>query len=495
MALYCGPTRVSPSFDPKTPVSSPIDGEFDPRSMHPASMIPLKEMTSFTDRVVRKDTDGMHPASIPSPTQLIRDGYGELVLRVKIDDGSLRPVTKEEYAKAYGIFQKYAPRLGAIPAHLEKSRIAMMREELQKLIPNVVATFIPRTLHDLLFIRKSLEEDLERERNIPFKTPGNPTNAEALEFLVRMSKNSWFTNFATDRSGSFNRIQICTPSDVERNLPALVDIGYRLNLAASQEMNRIAANVEDLSLHQIQRLVDEQLEFLERFAKFPVLDGRIFHAKEDSAPLSKFFRGFAKEGLKTTCAEKMMSLRKIALLECQEAMAKRILCYRGGSLATDSPVKLKGTKNEYLYCISFGSAAFPGLINDRTACAYYHMFEIKIGEKEDAYILVLDPSQESAQTFYTPPYTALESFFGKGETWHYRFKISKDVHREVTGFSLKGFGFPDGMDDAQKLDLIKGPLTIPHTVDKFEDLKRNNVVLIFHKEEDKKPEKVGKKVG
>jgi hypothetical protein len=478
MSLSTTSTSIFPSFniEPKAPVSSPSTDGFDPAVMHPASLIPLSEMSDFTEKVVQKRFNEIHPASLPSPTHLVRDGYGELVLRVK-EHGVLRSVTRDEYAKAYRIFQKYAPRLDAHPTPLAKSRIEMMREELRTINPNMVATFIPRTLHDLIFLRKSIEEDIERESHHPFKNPKHPTEEEIEELELRSSKNSWFTDPAgkEDVTG-FPRLEICMPSDVEKNLPALLDVGYRLNLAATAEIDRLGANIEDLSLQQIQDLVDDQINFLERFAKDRVLRRHFKHLTDWDAPLTDFaLRRFTAEP-KISCEEQRLYLRKIVLIECQESMARKILCYRGGTLATDSPIK-----NKTYYSLSLGNALFSGLVNDIGACAYYHMFLVPDRiDKDDAYILVLDPAIESSQTFHIPSYTALESLFGCGEIWHYRFKSSKEVHTDIAGITLTGKGFKDVMSKMEKLAQIKGPFTRQQTVDKFEDLKKNNVILVYN---------------
>jgi hypothetical protein len=413
-------------------------------------------------------------------TRRIRDGYGELVLRVK-ERGTLRAVTKDEYALAYPIFQKYAPQLDEVPKPFEMSRITMMRDELHKLNPNIVATFIPRTLHDLLFIRETIEEDLEREKSFPFKDPENPTREELDKLDIRSSSNSWIADPKRGKPGScvLPKIKICTPADVQKHLSALVDIGYRLNKAASKRIDQIGKNIEDLTLNQIEKLVIRQIHFLERFSKERGWFDHFNNAAYEFAPLSVFFLNFAKN-----CLIKIKSLRKIASIECQESMAGKILCYRGGVLTKDSPVKRSFFEKDVPYSISFGSGSFAGIVNDIGACAYYHMFHLWNLGKEDAYILVVDPAKETSKTLHTPSFTALESLFGDGETWHYRFKSSKDERRDIEGIELEGSGFALGMSDADKLKLIKGPLTVQQTVDKFEDLKRNAVILIHHQDEE-----------
>lgn len=150
-------------------------------TIHPASILTPAEELSVSEKVFDGsfDLETTHPASLSSVARLVQDGYGELILRVKEGD-SFRPVTKEEYDQAYWIFRKYVVRVEAAPMHMDKSRIEMMREELRAINPNMVGTFIPRTLYDLIFIRKSIEEDIETEKkfimlsaSIQLKQSGN----------------------------------------------------------------------------------------------------------------------------------------------------------------------------------------------------------------------------------------------------------------------------------------------------------------------------------
>lgn len=453
--------------------------EFDFTAVNPASIIPTKEMSDLIDHVATKKIEGVHPASIPSSSMLVNDGYGELVLRVK-EGRIFRPVTKAEYEMAYPIFQKYAPRLDESPKPFAKSRIAMMREDLRRIIPNIVATFIPRTLHDLLFIRAAIEQDIEREDLFAFKNPKNPTKEELNSLDIRSSHNSWIADPKGTQPGSINyKIKIHTPSDVRKHLPELLDIGYRLNIAACKKIDQLGKNIEVLTLDQIDKLVLDQIIFLKRFSTDSTLTLHFTHASYDFAPLTVFFLNFAENYLL-----KKRALRKIASIECQESMAGKILCYRGGVLAKDSPVKKSFFEKDTPYSISFGNGSFSGLVNDPGACAYYHMFHLWHLGKEDAYILALDPAKETSKTFHTPSFTALESLFGEGETWHYRFKSSKDERRKIEGIELEGPGFAPGMSDADKLKFIKGPLSVQQTVDKFEDLKKNAVILIHHQDEE-----------
>lgn len=279
-------------------------------------------------------------------------------------------------------------------------------------------------------------------------------------------------------SAFLSKIEICRPSDVGRHLSKLLDIGYRLNLAACKAIDQFGKDVEDLSLQQIQELVDDQLKYLNAFSRR--LKVYFTHAKKEFAPLAACFADFADDLPKSSCEERRTGIKKVVFVECHESMAKKILCYRGGCLATDSPVRKTSSQKAEPYSISFGSALFPGIVNDIGACAYHHMFGLWLSGKYDSYILVLDPAIESAHTFHTPAYTALESLFGNGETWHFRFKVSKDEHRKIGGIFATGRGFEPGMTKSQKLDFIKSPLGVQQTVDKFKDLKKNNAILIFH---------------
>jgi hypothetical protein len=396
-----------------------IRSEFETATMHPASIIPLDRAYCLED---------IHPASLPSSSRLVTDGYGELILRVK-EGGTLRAVTKEEYAKAYCIFQKYAPRLEEDPKPLEKSRIQMIREELKGINPNMVATFIPRTLFELIFIKKVQEEDAKIEKR-PYE-------------IGKSYKNSW-TFYDTPAP-----LEVYNLSSVDLHLPKFIDLGSRLNQAAIEEINQIEKEVEDLSYSQIQKLFDDQIAALELNTSEYLVS-------------------------KISIATKEL-LNKAVFIESHESCIGKIVLYRGGELATDSPMRFGKP-----YSISLGISIFAGLFKDITACAYTYM------RHRDAYALVLDPAKESLRMIRVVPLTAIEALFGVGEMWHCRFLCSKEEETEdpenldaIGGVNIEGDGFLNWRSLSERYKLLKNQFTRELTIETFALLKEKNLFL-FH---------------
>jgi hypothetical protein len=164
-------------------------------------------------------------------------------------------------------------------------------------------------------------------------------------------------------------------------------------------------------------------------------------------------------------SEKIAKLiRAAALLECQDSVINKIIMYRGGDIVNDSPMK-----NGKPYCISFGSSSFAGCVSDAGACAY------RYSRQRSGYALVIDPTKESSHVFRIPPYTALESLFGRGEAWHYRFKVSHE-ESEISG--VDGAIGLSGHEDPRRMDMFKSPLSRQQLMEIFEDLKRHNLVVL-----------------
>lgn len=436
-----------------SPVPPPLP--FDPAVMHPAAILSEKERV-YVSEFGYSLPETIHPAALPG-VNLVKDGYGELILRVK-DGSKFRPVTEEEYAKAYEIFRKYAPGIDE-GEPLPASRIEMMRKEITQINPNMIGTFIPRTLHDLIFIRKAIEEDVAYEE----AHKGSFCNVE---------NNPWLSSEPEEeRYGTRKKIFISLPEDAERHTSKLAKIGHRLNTAACEMLMNVDATAEHFTLMQIEHLANNHINFLGEFFQAADKFYKEHKAKKYSSDFWQFpaiaqvfsfnhkeFLTVCKGGMGINSKMSEDIIRKAINLECQKSSIGKIIAYRGAERHKDSP---EITNLQIAYSLSYGSGLFAGVVLDQTACAFYHM-----RSRPEAYAFVTDPAKENSAYFYTPRLTALESLFGYGELWHYRFRVSEH-EVEFTGHTI----YDDGVF------LIKGPLSREELITKFQDLKKHNTVV------------------
>jgi hypothetical protein len=376
----------------------------------------------------------------------VRDGYGELILRVK-EGNQFRPASQEECAKAYKIFQKHVPKLdGKKP---DASRIELIRRELGEIHPHLVGTFIPRTLFDLIFIRASIAEDLEKARVFPFKNPQAPSEDELNDLRHRCypSENSWCKTTKPYKGieiPSVLKFQLL--SDVASQNDRLLFLATRLNALACQVIG--ASGGEHLSLGQIEGLVEEQIRFLKEMQKHP-------RAKDipncgEPGPSSNFlnthsFRGGMRPmAVNTQKAEQI--IKNASLLECLPSSIGKVILYRGADFSKDSPER-SGPNS-----LSFGMSLFAGVVNDGGATAYSYMRD----ENLDAYAVPVDLNKANSDLFYLPSLTALESLFGHGESFHARSKAYLDPKNTRIGGFLGSEGLQkEAMDRLFRSSLPK----------------------------------------
>lgn len=265
-------------------------------------------------------------------------------------------------------------------------------------------------------------------------------------------------------------VWVRTLDDVKEQIDKIRNIGYRLNTAACEVLQRKDPNKEHLRLDTIQAIVQDHIQFLADFHKNP--RSSLFVSKKISQlTLSAYF----SEGRTldrplfpmAVSSEKIAKLiQRAALLESQESSINKIVIYRGGDLAEDGPMKGGAP-----YCISFGSSLFAGCANDPGACAFHY------SRDRTGYAFVIDPTKETAEVFRTPYYTALESLFGLGEAWHYRFKVSRE-EGELTGVDADiGIGLAPP-EDPNRFNMFLSPLSRQQLIEKFEDLKKHNLVVL-----------------
>ena len=95
---------------------------------------------------------------LANPNTQIRNGYGEFVVFHHHPDKSKTPLSKEEFKQAYTILNEHAP--DKMKSEAYANRDVQIRARLrEKISQDCDIAFIPRTLYELILIRKGLEEE------------------------------------------------------------------------------------------------------------------------------------------------------------------------------------------------------------------------------------------------------------------------------------------------------------------------------------------------
>jgi hypothetical protein len=123
-------------------------------------------------------------------------------------------------------------------------------------------------------------------------------------------------------------------------------------------------------------------------------------------------------------------LQRIVLVETISDKSNKFMIYRGSNDMIEQPIDI--TNNNRGYSVSYNTSIFNGVFCDSTACTYYFMTTITIGESNPFKVKYTlnrhfynDGSNESKLFFIPPlhPYVQLRS---DGEFWHVRSKIFVD---------------------------------------------------------------------
>ncbi len=337
----------------------------------------------------------------------VQEGYGEYILRFRNNQNIVDLAT---YGKAHEVIEKFEVTrwMADHPTATAQDRSEALRKAIAEIHPDLILTFIPKTLFELLFIREVIEEDLQKIRGFSYATPGSPTAREVdnLRELCQASHNSW--------------LKISPTQEIHHRL------NTRLQILCNQK--NFGA---DLVMGQMVSLLENQVHFLEKV----VPDYEQFASCSDPSFFSHFSTESQRGGLKGLrfSNESMANILRQALyLECSQAAQGKAILYRGGKTKEDLPTFTRDDGKSFCYSLSYGNSLFAGFVHDPEAMAFRYM---KMRDR-DAYALFYDPHNASDRDLlFCPPALAVKTLFGSGEFFHGRSKAyQQNANEKVRGY-------------------------------------------------------------
>lgn len=377
--------------------------------------------------VLKVDPSKARPVPSVADHHKVSIGHGEYLLFKKGGDGQNIPLTSEEYQRAYEVLNQWTPqaivkREGAQAAELCARRDQIIRAKLKEIDQAVEAVFIPRTLYELILIRKCIKEDLKNDKICQ----GVDRHANRRE-LAKTKKKCW---------------HLCGFDDLKRENchPRLMETAYRLN----QVMLKTFQPKDDaFSMAELRDFTQKEIQFLKGHYQSPRAS-KLANCNEPG-PTTNF-------GCESTRGSIMpMGIRhekdaniilNALFLECSEVARTSFFLYRGATFEHDMPFssdairdRLKGygvSKKEkkdetlYPYSLSYGSSLFAGGMFDGGATAFHFMRKLP-----QAYAVTIPFEKLASSPFYVPETNALVQFYSHGEIFHGRTKYWKgaDVKR------------------------------------------------------------------
>jgi hypothetical protein len=395
-------------------------------------------------------------------------GHGEYILFFNTFQSKNKKISKGIYLKAYQIFCHYSP--GAIINRGELSatedcsnRYAIIRKRIKEIDSSLEIAFVPRTLYELILIRKCIEEDLENKSICPLSLFNNHNNSNSLSInfknpFGKKQYQCWHLCFF-DKFG-------------DNHHPYVKEISYQINQVI---VKLLSPKDGCFSMYELSRYYEREISFFRNYyakSKKGDLDDSIKFSS-----YSTITKNFAHESLKG-CIHPMgirfqsdiQIINNAFALDCSKIAQKCFLLYRGGNFQNDFPYN-RNNQN-IAFSLSYGTSLFAGCIHDGGATPFHFMrttsFEFLTKQQKDGYVIAVPFEQLNKSPFFIPTTNSIAQLFGKGEIFHARTKA-------WLGFDIKILG---GMNiDGHEREHLKSNITRNELIDQFLRYKNESIQL------------------
>ena len=393
----------------------------------------------------------------------ITNGYGEFI--VYSSNKELPPLDENEYFRIYSIFSKYSP--GGLLSNQGKinlvqhyeNRFTLISQEVHEIKPDLKVAFIPKTLYELVLLRKLIKEDIKNNKCCPARKLNNyyqnkirkVTNriqklerdvqktAQEYSHITDLEKRNRYIHDDIEKINSYineekkeieryqekevqlqkkkcwHHMPIRNKGDLEENDEIKVKkISYLLNRSFAKLCSSEEA---PFSYTTILKLVEKEFQFFQNY----VQQGK--EEKRQNLPLPPFIKGtdsathlFRYDGEraygKSLAIWKESDkdfIRQAIQMECSKVATNSVLLSRASPRDSDSKAM----------SLSFGTSLFAGIMNDNTATVWY----LVRNQKTTFYMIPVPIDQIESSCFYVPRANTICQLFSQGETFHARTKV------------------------------------------------------------------------
>ena len=362
-------------------------------------------------------------------------GQGEYVVFHQLPDGEKKELARETYEQVYQIFTRYSPAIlmnsGSDQAIAECSnRYELIKGEVKAIDPSLEIVFVPRTLYELIFIKKCIKEDLIHKKICPFLNRSEHKmgikffDGDQQKYDAHLSANA---TLQKERQ-CWHLCYFVDAGDHEHT--GVKEVAYRLNQAITKTLSPAKEGMthEEFSTH-----VEKKLEFLKaHYNNSPISSSTTPGPTTNFATEST--RGYINPmGIRDEADAQI--IRRALALDCSKIAQNSFLLYRGADFQKDSVSCLN--EKDRPYRLSYGTSLFAGCLYDGGASAFHFMRSCV-----NAYAIAILFDQFNDSPFYIPPTNTVAQFFGDGEDFQGGTKEWKgfDVHmmRGVGGGAKSG---------------------------------------------------------
>lgn len=407
----------------------------------------IKTVSQFVYEAVYEIFNEYSPDAILSrcERETVKRGITKFEAEIKeAAEGTLKPENVDEVA-------------GKAAAEQFLNRYELMRKRIKEIDPSLEIAFIPKALYELIFIRKSIQEDLNTESRC-LRQGGiggyKMTSEEELAFYK--NNRCWHIK--------------CFPNTGDDQAPRVKQTAYRLNQIIVRLIPKHAP--EAFSFGIIAKIAKKEIAFFKQHAanyKSKKIDLAKCLASEPSfsVPLSNF--GIEHSA---SCSFRAMSIyneqtaqivRNAIALECSTIAQSAFILYRGSNFNVDTPYDL--AHPHVPYSLSYGTGLFSGAIYDGGANPFFYM------RRGDGHAMAVPIEDMHRSIFHIPPTSTICQLIARGESFHARTKAWKGVDLST----IRG-GIDGGMSASERL-ILQCELEREHFIAQFHAYKEKAILL------------------
>lgn len=379
------------------------------------------------------------------PDDVISHGYGEFVAYREADtkEGVIDFAT---YQRVEVVFKKYSPDAiiknysGGEREKTYANRANFIQTEVNQIDPSLRVSFVPRTLFELIYLRKYIQLEMgekpvyPKRPNLPKRLPGNEglTEQQGTEYerqekeyedeIARIKAEHYFTNL---------------PKNADEK--GVQQTAVRINAVIVECLD--LPNKKQLTYKDIREATRRELDFFSTHYKNYQKDRVNYYSWNCDRPTvtGNFLDATNGRGSTTLMAindeRRQNIVYQSVALECSIIAQRALLLYRGSNYQADSVFGKSSTKaSPQSHSLSYGVGLFAGTLHDPTACAYHYMGYGKHGSIEDATVIPMPLSDIDSSPFFIPANTStVFQLAGQGEIFHARTFLWKDAPWPETG--------------------------------------------------------------
>jgi hypothetical protein len=407
------------------------------------------------DNTLPIERNGNDGTSISSNSQLqsnhvdtVTMGHGEYVVFHQLPNGKRKEVSAKTFEQVYGILSQYSPTA----MHSEgieacKNRYELIKNKIKKIDPTLEAVFIPRTLYELIFIEKCIEEDVKHNS------------------ICAQIKDSWYARSLEDFDGdesTYNDFlakrkayqktrkcwHLCYFNDAGNvQHTGVKELAFRLNHTI---FKRFMPSSKGFTKDELSAFAETEINFLKTHhtnmtqllenSKAQGKSPKLWMRVEPAGPTVNFgYEVHNNRGITPMCIRNEIDaqiIRNALDLECSKVAQSALILYRGSNSKFDST-----EDGDNPHSLSLGTSLFAGCIYDVTATAFFYM-----RTRPNGYAITVPLEKIKDSLFHVPNDHAIAQLLSQGESFHPRTKGWK-------GCDLNKIQGIDGVTNVKREDL------------------------------------------